>query len=128
MRTKQRTFETAADSRDSWRVVSVSTAALQHIKKNKNARGLQRGHALSRMERAKYLFERTIALTQKELLNYFFEHDTVALVTKGENAKQGSDHWSSLVPVPEGFFTGGSFSIYVRKKKELPWVEQLNLD
>jgi len=58
---------------------------------------------------------------------YFFEHDTVALVTKAENAKDGVAHWSPLHPVPEGLFTAGSFSIYVRKGKEIPWVSSLTL-
>jgi len=57
-------------------------------------------------------------------LEYFFEHDTVALVTKAENSKEGTSHWSPLLPVPEGLFTAGSFSIYVRKRKELKWVEE----
>jgi hypothetical protein len=125
LRTKQRTFETAADSKNSWRVVSVSKSALAHIARTGEAKGLQRGHLLARAERAKYLFERLEPLDQDQLLNYFFEHDTVALVTKSENAKDGGDHWSELYEVPEGMFTAGSFSIYVRKGKEVPWVLSL---
>ncbi len=68
------------------------------------------------------MFQRQEPLSQEQLLEYFFEHDTVALVTKAENAKDGGDHWSKLHEVPEGLFTAGSFSIYVRKKKEIPWV------
>jgi hypothetical protein len=124
-RIKQRTFETAADSKNSWRVVSVSEAALEHIRNIGNAKGLQRGHLLSRVSRARHLFNRDIPLTQTELLEYFFEHDTVALVTKSENAKNGVLHWSPLQSVPEGLFTAGSFSIYVRKGKELQWVMSL---
>lgn len=123
-RIKQRTFETAADSKHSWRVVSISQAALDHIAQQKTARGLQRGHILSRSARAEYLFKREAPLKQSELLEYFFEHDTVALITKAENSKDGTAHWSPLRPVPEDHFTAGSFSIYVRKRKELKWVEQ----
>jgi len=118
-RIKQRTFETAADSQNSWRVVSISEAALEHLRTTGLAKGLQRGHILSRVERAKYLFDRAPPLVKADLLDYFFEHDTVALVTKAENAKNGIDHWSPLHPVPEGLFNAGSFSIYARKKKEL---------
>lgn len=64
-------------------------------------------------------------MSQSELLNYFFEHDTVALVTKAENSKAGISHWSPLHAFPEGLFTAGSFSIYVRKGKEIPWVKSL---
>lgn len=123
LRIKQRTFETAADSRNSWRVVSVSEAAFEHIRKTGEAKGLQRGHMLPRINRAQNLFNRKDPLTKNELLEYFFEHDTVALVTKAENSKDGVAHWSSLRAVPEGLFTAGSFSIYVRKGKEIPWVQ-----
>jgi hypothetical protein len=125
LRIKQRTFETAADSKNSWRVVSISVAALKHIMKTGDAKGLQRGHMLPRVDHAKYLFNREAPMTQDELLNYFFEHDTVALVTKAENSKDFTTHWSKLHPVPEGLFTAGSFSIYVRKGKEIPWVNSL---
>ena len=111
LRTKQRTFETAADSKNSWRVVSISRAAVEHLRKTQSAKGLQRGHIHSRADRAKHLFERIAPLSREELLSYFFVHDTVALVTKEENSKDGAAHWSTLYPVPEGLFDAGSFSI-----------------
>lgn len=122
LRTKQRTFETAADSKNSWRVVSISEDALEHLRMTHSASGLQRGHIMARVDRAKTLFERSEPMSREELLTYFFEHDTVALVTKAENSKAGVDHWSKLHAVPEGFFTAGSFAIYVRKGKELAWI------
>lgn len=125
LRIKQRTFETAAESKNSWRVVSISQAALDHIKKTGEAKGLQRGHMLPRVSRAQHLFNRDTPITEAELLEYFFEHDTVAMVTKAENSKDGVAHWSPLHAVPEGLFTAGSFSIYVRKGKEIPWVQSL---
>jgi hypothetical protein len=121
-RIKQRTFETAADSKNSWRVVSISVDALAYIARTGDAKGLQRGHLLSRADRAKFIFQEQQPLNQDQLLSYFFEHDTVALVTKAENAKHGVSHWSSLQEVPEDLFNAGSFSIYVRKGKEVPWV------
>ena len=78
---------------------------------------------LPRVSRAQHLFNRDIPITEAELLEYFFEHDTVAMVTKAENSKEGVSHWSPLYAVPEGLFTAGSFSIYVRKSKEIPWVQ-----
>lgn len=125
LRIKQRTFETAADSKNSWRVVSISEAALEHIRKTGRAAGLQRGHILSRVNRAQHLFNREAPMTKVELLSYFFKHDTTALVTKSENSKNGITHWSALHPVPEGLFTAGSFSVYLRKGKEIPWVNSL---
>lgn len=122
LRIKQRTFETAADSKNSWRVVSISQYALEHIAKTGDAKGLQRGHLLARIDRAKHLFECSEPLSQEQLLDYFFEHDTVALITKAENAKDGCNHWSKIREVPDGMFTAGSFSIYVRQRKEIPWV------
>ena len=125
-RIKQRTFETAADSKNSWRVVSISQAAIDHIKNAGEAKGLQRGHMLPRARRALHLFCRDAPLTKAEMLDYFFEHDTVAMVTKAENSKDGVAHWSPLRAVPEGLFTAGSFSIYVRKGKEIPWIQSLS--
>jgi hypothetical protein len=123
LRVKQRTFETAAESKDSWRVVSISRAALEQINDRKSAKDLRRGHMLSRRERAAHLFVRDAPLPQADLLSYFFDHDTVALVTKSENARHGCCHWSELLAVPAGLFTAGSFSIYVRQP-ELAWVAQ----
>lgn len=123
LRIKQRTFETAAYSNNAWRVVSISEAALEHIRKTGEAKGLQRGHILSRANRARHLFDRDTAITDAALLEYFFEHDTVAMVTKAENSKDGVAHWSPLYAVPEGLFTAGSFAIYLRKGKEIPWVK-----
>lgn len=80
---------------------------------------------LPRARRGQHLFNRDAPLTAPELLEYFFEHDTVAMVTKTENSKDGVAHWSQLHAVPEGLFTVGSFSIYVRKGIEVPWVESL---
>lgn len=125
LRIKQRTFETAAESKNSWRVVSISQDAIDHIKGTGKAKGLRRGHMLPRAIRAQHLFNRNDPLTKTELLDYFFEHDTVAMVTKAENSKEGVAHWSSLRAVPEGLFTAGSFSIYVRKGKEIPWIGSL---
>lgn len=124
LRVKQRTFETAADSKDSWRVVSISADAIDHLRKNRSAKDLRRGHILERIERAKYLFERDRPLSRDELLRYFFEHDTVALVTKKENSVDGVRHWSTLSAVPDGLFSAGSFSIYARKR-ELVWIDSL---
>lgn len=127
-RIKQRTLETGAESKNSWRVVSISEKALEHLKKHRSAKGLQRGHILTRASRAQHLFNRANPLTRNELLTYFFLHDTVALVTKEENAIDGASHWSPLREVPQGAFNAGSFSIYVRQKVELAWVDGLNLN
>jgi len=98
--------------------------AVEHIRETGAAKGLQRGHILSRVERAKELFDRGSSMSKDELLTYFFENDTVALVTKAENSRMGARHWSKLFAVPEGLFNAGSFSIYARKNKELVWIQQ----
>jgi hypothetical protein len=121
-RIKQPTFETAAESKNQWRVVSISTDALRHIHEFRNAVGLRRGHILSRFSRSQHLFQHP-PLDKKTMLQYFFEHDTVALVTKLENNVNGVAHWSKLHAVPEGLFTSGSFSINVRNI-ELTWVDE----
>lgn len=120
--TKQKTFEAAAESTNSWRVVSISEAALQQIANSKSAKGLRRGHILSRSERARRMFGVKEPMSKEQLTKFFFDNDTVALITKEENAKDGPDHWTPLHAVPDGIFNSGSFSIHVRKRKDLPWV------
>jgi hypothetical protein len=124
LKTRQRTFETAADCPDSWRVVCVSHAALIQIVQTTSAKGLRRAHPTSRYERARHLFERNQPLDRSGLLQYFFKHDTVALVTTVENAREGATHWSKLYEVPVGIFTSGSFSIHARKS-DLEWSKNI---
>jgi len=124
LRTRQRTFETAADCPDSWRVVCVSHDALVQIVQTASAKGLRRAHPTSRSERAGHLFERDRPLNRSELLPYFFKHDTVALVTAAENTQEGVAHWSKLYKVPPGIFTSGSFSIHARRI-DLEWAKTI---
>jgi hypothetical protein len=105
--------------------VSISADALHVLRSTGSAKGLQRGHILARIDRANFLFDRRVPLERNELRRYFFEHDTVALVTKAENSRSGVRHWSALHEVPEGLFNAGSFSICARKGKELAWVGSL---
>src|SRR5206468_781793 len=60
-----------------------------------------------------------------ELLRFFFDHDTSALVTAEENKQDGTKGWSTLHPVPQGHLTSGSFSIKPRKRSDLPWAKAL---
>jgi hypothetical protein len=120
---KQRTFETAAVSEHTWRVVSISESALKRIASQRTCKNVQRGHILSRIDRAIYLFKRPEPINEDVLINYFFEHDTVALIMKEENNNHGTAHWSKLYAVPNGLFTAGSYSIRARKS-DLRWIDE----
>lgn len=123
---KKRTFESAADSAHAWRVVCISEKALQHIAKNKNTDGLRRAHAMAREERFHAIFgDGAREWARDELLKFFFENDTCALVTGEENNQDTTDHWSKLYGVEEGYLCKGSFAVYARKNTDVPWAEKL---
>ncbi|MDI1258273.1 hypothetical protein [Aquabacterium sp.] len=123
---KKRTFENAADSAHAWRVVCISEKALKHIAENKSAAGLRRAHAMPREERFQQIFgEDAREWGRGELLSFFFEHDTCALVTGKENNQHTTEQWSKLYPVEEGILCKGSFAVYARKTIDVPWAEKL---
>ncbi len=121
---KQRCLEWAADGNHTWRIVGISLDALKALCANKSAAGLRRAHSLERSARASYVFDRNSPLSRRDLLEYFFQHDTTTLVTSAENAKEGTEHWSKVIPVPEGIFASASFSVYASKKSDIPWAEK----
>jgi hypothetical protein len=121
---KQRCLEWAADGNHTWRIVGISVAALKELCANGSAAGLKRAHSLDRSLRARHIFERDDPLPKPDMLDYFFSHDTTTLVTAAENRKDGTLHWSRVLPVPEGILSTASFSVYASKKHDLPWAEQ----
>lgn len=123
---KKRTFESAADGAHAWRVVCISENALRHIAEKETAVGLRRAHALSREARFQLLFgDVTHVWERDDLLNFFFEHDTCALVTEDENNQDTTEQWSQLHRVDEGYLCKGSFAVYARRKTDVPWAKKL---
>jgi hypothetical protein len=132
---KKRTFENAADGTHAWTVVCISRDALEHVATKGNTKTLRRAHALSRELRFQSIFGPGAKVwTKEELMTYFFEHDTCALVTFDENKKHTTSGWSQLYPVPEHLpdrkgvkklSFPGSFSVGARKTVELPWAKAL---
>ena len=132
---KKRTFESAADGAHSWLVVCISEAALEHIATKGDTKTLRRAHALSREVRFQNMFgPKAKRWTKAELMDYFFEHDTCALVSFEENKKHTTDGWSALHQVPKALpgrqgvmmrTFPGSFSVYARKTVEVLWARRL---
>jgi hypothetical protein len=132
---KKRTFENAADGAHSWTVVCISRDALEHVATNGDTKTLRRAHALSRELRFQKIFGPGAKVWAKdELMGYFFENDTCALVSFDENKKHTTDGWSDLYMVPE-LLPGrketlmrsfpGSFSVGARKTVEVTWAKAL---
>lgn len=111
--TKQRCFEAAGIELRPWLITHISQNALAHMVKERNATGLRRGHKMSRSDRANAIFGSGQKLQQDELLTFFYENDTVTLVTAAENATDGTKHWSTRITVPTGRLTKGSYSVAV---------------
>lgn len=132
---KKRTFENAADGAHSWKVVCISRAALEHLVIKGNTTTLRRAHALSREVRFQNMFGPGAGVWSKDdLMSFFFEHDTCALVSSEENKRHTTAGWSALYPVPalmhgrKGALVApfpGSFSVHARKTVELPWARTL---
>lgn len=123
---KQRSFEAAIDGAHSWSINHATTAALVHFCTTGSCDGLRRAHQLDRKERALAMFEEPQdPMVQRELFQYFFEHDAVVLATKGENKKGGQLTWGTLFKIPQGlFFLPGMKA--VGKREELAWaIEEL---
>lgn len=124
---KQRAFEAAADCSDSWRVLWISRKALERVvEADGKPANLRRAHWYARKDRFAEMFRLDKPpMAKRDLLEYFFKHDTCALVTAEENNQAGWEHWSlPLINVPEGIFTSGGFSVYVRRTVDLPWAKQ----
>lgn len=123
---KKRAFESAADGTHSWKVVCISQDALEHLAAKGDTKTLRRAHALSRELRFRNIFGKDAKLwTRDDLMAYFFEHDTCALVTTPENNDDNTDHWSKLHPVPPHILCKGSFAVYARKTVDVPWAKEL---
>lgn len=135
---KKRTFENAADGAHAWQVVCISQDALKHVATVGDTKTLRRAHAISREVRFQNIFgsdgKVVRVWTRDELMSYFFENDSCALVTFEENIKHTTDGWSVLHQVPDTLpgrkgemfrpFPG-SFSVYARKSVEVPWAQAL---
>ncbi|MEB0114472.1 hypothetical protein QN397_24635 [Variovorax sp. RTB1] len=127
---RQRTFEAAADALYPWRIVAISIDAIRHVANLQGAAGLRRAHAVSRNQRYLSIFgQEAQPLTRAELLNFFFQNDTCALVTTVENATDGFAHWSNLFSVAPPYFqaAAGRFRAPVRLGLEVPWAVNMLL-
>ena len=72
LRSKQMSFETAADCSDSWQIVCISYDAAKVIDSTESAKGLRRAHPISRKQRAERMFSEG-KMAKGELIRYFFE-------------------------------------------------------
>lgn len=113
---KYKSFETLLEDSmrvDFWVVTGISEAALRSMaKSNWSTKGIRRGHALGRQQRASELFGSNAPIDNA--FEYYMQHDKVTLVTAGENTKYGVTHWSKVYPLPHNLFgwhTGWGISI-----------------
>jgi hypothetical protein len=69
------------------------------------------------------MFLRDTPLGSDEVLDFFFGNDSTFLVTASENGKEGTSHWSPIIPVTEpDLFSSPSFRIRLRKSSEMEWL------
>jgi len=117
----QTSFEQALKSFDigNWEVVGISAKALEVlIDSDFDMSLVKRGHgAVTRSERFEAIM--TGAVARDQALAYYLANDTTTLVTAAENAINGCDHWSEVLPFPEDFGEiKGSFRAYFNKRQK----------
>lgn len=123
---KQRTFEAAAVGTHHWEVVAISADAVKALHDGAGQSAVRRGHPYGRDGRFLQLFgPETPEVTRDELLDFYFQHDATALVTKVENDRHGAAHWSKLYPVDEGLFPAAGYRVKIRIRTERVWIARL---
>ncbi len=106
---------------DNWLVVAVTRdAATALIQSGFDMKQVQRAHKMRRLDR----YEAMIALPREEQYDFFMAQDQVTLATRAENHKNGTNHWSEVLPLPESIGrVGGSFRAYFTKPQMAAFVE-----
>jgi hypothetical protein len=105
---------------DNWLVVAVTRdAAAALIQSGFDMKQVQRAHKMRRLDR----YEAMIALPREEQYDFFMAQDQVTLATRAENHKNGTNHWSEVLPLPESIGrVGGSFRAYFTKPQMAAFV------
>ena len=128
----QRAFEELVYSvigKDSWRPTHVSRLALEECIAG-NKRAVQRAHGT--LGDRKDRFVRTLEILEgpclkfEEWWKFFLHHDKTILVTRQEHGSGKKFTESELIPTPEwseGMFENSGFSVKIRKRVELVWMQ-----
>lgn len=105
---------------DNWLVVAVTRdAAAALIKSGFDMKLVQRAHKMKRVER----YEAMIALPREQQYDFFMAQDQVTLATRAENHKNGTEHWSEVLQLPDSIGRiGGSFRAYFTAKQRAAFV------
>jgi hypothetical protein len=104
-----------------WQVVGVTRdAAAALVQSGFDMKLVQRAHRMRRLDR----YEAMIALPGQEQYDFFMAQDKVTLTTRAENHKNGTNHWSEVLPIPDSIGRlGGSFrSNFI--KSQLIWRKE----
>lgn len=104
---------------DNWLVVAVTRNAAAFIQSGFDMKHVQRAHKMRRFDR----YEAMIALSRDEQYDFFMAQDKLTLATRAENHKNGTNHWSEVLPLPESIGRiGGSFRAYFTKPQMAAFV------
>lgn len=108
---KYRTFETAAVHIRPCPITHISRNALVLLVEQCSTKGLRRGHSMMRRARGEVMFNEP-ALPRDQMLKFFLDNDKVTLITKWENARHETKHWSQpLIKVPDNILVNGSYAV-----------------
>jgi hypothetical protein len=105
-----------------WPVVGITRGALTRLRENnwEMKREVVRGHLMSRQERGRRLFGDEDRIPYEEAFDFYCKNDeTVLVLARGENGRDGTDHWSDVIPLPRSLFgwrTG--MAVYLRRDRK----------
>jgi hypothetical protein len=105
---------------DNWIVVAVTRdVAGALIESNFDMKLVQRAHRRRRLDR----YVAMIAFPREEQYDFFMEQDQVTLTTRTENHKNGTEHWSEVLQLPESIgCIGGGFRTYFTANQRAAFV------
>ena len=106
---------------ENWKIVSITrNAASELIQSGFNMKLVQRAHKMKRVDR----YAAMIELPREHQYDFFMEQDQVTLTTREENQRNGTAHWSEVLPLPDSIgHIGGSFRAYFTNPQKTTFIK-----
>jgi hypothetical protein len=106
---------------ENWKIVAVTRdAASVLIQSGFDMKLVRRAHKLKRVDR----YAKMIEQLRENQYDFFMEQDQVTLTTRAENQRNGTAHWSEVLPLPGSIgHIGGSFRAYFTKLQMTAFIE-----
>ena len=106
---------------ENWKIVAVTrNAASALIQSGFDMKLVRRAHKMKRVDR----YAAMIELPREHQYDFFMEQDQVTLTTREENQRNGTAHWSEVLPLPDSIgHIGGSFRAYFTNPQKTAFIK-----